>query len=170
VYSLTGKNLNMNKLIGTLFAGLFVLAQHGVKAQVSDASTVLNIHATGVDASAARASRDFWQRAGDQKSEQWYRAATGLLAEYSEGPVKAIYYYDKKGNWKYNILTYGEDKMPEDVRALVRSTWYDFGISWVKEVHQAQSVVYVVHIDNNKAWKEIAVQDGESQVLKEFCK
>jgi hypothetical protein len=161
----------MNKLIGTLLAGLFVLAQLGVQAQVSDhATTLLNVHALGVEQSAVRASRDFLQRAGEQKEEQWYKAPAGYEAEYTEGTVKATYWYDKNGRWVYTILTYGEDKLPENVRAFVRSTWYDFNISWVKEVHQAQDVVYVVHIDNSKAWKEVAVQEGESRILKEFCK
>jgi hypothetical protein len=55
----------MNKLIGTLLAGLFILAQQGVQAQSSDHATLLNVHAMDMDASAVRASRDFWQRVGD---------------------------------------------------------------------------------------------------------
>lgn len=161
----------MNKLIGTLLAGLFALAQLGVQAQVSDhATTSLNVHALGTEHAAVRASRDFLQRAGEQKEEHWYKMPGGYLAEYKEGTEKATYGYDRNGSWVYTILTYGEDRLPEDVRAFVRSTWYDFGISWVKEVHQAQDVVYVVHIENAKAWKEVAVQDGESRVLKEFWK
>jgi len=161
----------MNKLIGTLLAGMFTLAQHGAQAQVSDHATAsLNVHALGAEPAAVRASRDFLQRAGEQKEEQWYKAPVGYLAEYTEGAEKAMYCYDRNGRWVYTILTYGEEKLPADVRALVRSTWYDFSISWIKEVHQAQDVVYVVHIDGKTSWKEVAVQEGETRVLKEFCK
>src|ERR1700743_2204561 len=113
----------MNKLIGTLLAGLFILAQHGVQAQVSDHAAVLNVHAMGVESAAVKASRDFWQRAGDQKVEQWFKGPTGFQAEYLDGPAKALYCYDKKGHFVYSVLTYGEDKLPEDVRYLVRSTY-----------------------------------------------
>src|SRR3982074_1642967 len=99
----------MNKLIGTLLAGLFVLVQHGAQAQVSDHATMMNIHAIGVETAAVKASRDFWQRAGEQKDERWYKAPLGYEAEYTEGPTKAMYYYDKKGRWVYSIFTYGED-------------------------------------------------------------
>jgi hypothetical protein len=160
----------MNKLIGTLLAGLMVLAQHGVQAQVSDHASVMNVHALGVESAVAKASRDFWQRVGDQKDEHWYKAPSGYEAEYADGPVKALYRYDKKGHWVYSILTYGEDRLPADVRELVRSNYYDFAIGWVKEVSEAQNLVYVVHIENNKAWKDVAVQDGEMRVLNEFCK
>src|SRR5882757_11111216 len=113
----------MNKLIGMLLAGVFVLAQHGVQAQVSDHATLLNVHALGAESAAVKASRDFWQRAGDQKAEQWYKAPAGYEAEYAEGPVKGLYWYDKKGRWIYSVLTYGEDQLPEDVRRVVRTNY-----------------------------------------------
>ena len=160
----------MKKLIGTMLAGLLSLAQQGVEAQGADHATLMNVQAVSVDPGAARASRDFWSRVGDQKDEQWYKASAGYEAAYTEGPVKAFYWYDKKGHWVYSILTYGENKMPEDVRALVKSTWYDYDINWVKEVREAQNTVYVVHIENARNWKEVAVQDGETRMLKEFCK
>jgi hypothetical protein len=160
----------MNKLIGTLLAGLFVFAQHGVQAQVSDHATLMNAHALNVEPAAVKASRDFIQRAGDQKDEHWFKAPVGYEAEYTDGSVKAFYLYDKKGYWMYTILTYGEDRLPEEVRALVKRNYYDFNISWVKEVTEAQTTVYVVHMENAKSWQEVAVQDGEMRVLKEFCK
>jgi hypothetical protein len=151
----------MNKLIATtLLAGLFVLAQVGVQAQVSDHATLMNVHSMDAEPAAVRAARDFWQRAGDKKDEQWYKATTGYEAEFGEGPVKGLYWYDKKGNWVYSVLTYGEDKMPEDVRRLVRSTYYDFNIGWVKEVSESQNLVYVIHIEDKTSWKNVAVQDG----------
>ncbi|HLZ88734.1 MAG TPA: hypothetical protein VKQ52_15870 [Puia sp.] len=160
----------MNKLIGTVLAGLFCLVQHGVQAQAPGNASLLNVHSIGTDVAAVKASRDFWKQVGDQKNEQWYKETTGYSAEYTDGPVKALYRYDKNGKWLYSILTYGENRLPEEVRHLVRSTYYDFGIQWVKEVGDAQSTVYVVHIENDTAWKEVAVQDGEMRVLKEFCK
>ena len=160
----------MNKLIGTLLAGLFVLAQQGVEAQVSDHASLMNVHNLSVEPAAAKASRDFIQRVGDQKDERWYRASIGYEAEYSEGPVQALYRYDKKGNWIYSILTYGENQLPADVRRLVKSNYYDFNIGWVKEVNEAQSTVYVAHMESAKSWMEVAVQDGEMRVLKEFSK
>jgi hypothetical protein len=160
----------MNKLIGTMLAGLFVLAQQGVEAQVSDHASLMNVHNLSVEPAAVRASRDFLQRVGDQKDEKWYRATIGYEAEFTDGPVKAIYRYDKKGHWVYSILTYGEDRLPEDVRRLVKSNYYDFNIDWVKEVNEAQTTVYVAHMENAKSWKEVAVQDGEMRVLKEYSK
>jgi len=63
------KPKNMNKLIGSLLAGLFCLVQPGVQAQVSDHASFIERHSIGVESAAVKASRDFWQRVGDQKSE-----------------------------------------------------------------------------------------------------
>jgi hypothetical protein len=170
VYSFIFKPKVMNKLLGLLLAGISCLGQHGLQAQVSDNASLLNVHAIGVDVAAGKAARDFWKRAGEQKEEQWYKLPEGYQAEYADGQVKGRYMYDRKGIWVYSILTYGEERLPEDVRQLVRSTYFDFGIRWVKEVNQLQNLVYVIHIENDKAWKDVAVQDGEMRVLNAFCK
>jgi len=160
----------MNKLIVLLLAGLLCISRQNLQAQVSNTASLLNVHNMGADAAAVKASRDFWQKAGEGMNEQWFKLREGYEANYSDGDTKGRYVYDKHGNWVYSILTYGEEKMPEDVRQLVRSTWFDFGITWVKEVRQAQDLVYVVHMENDKAWKEVAVQEGEMRELKSFCK
>ena len=160
----------MNKLFATLLAGLLAIAGQGVQAQVSGTASLLNVHAIGVEAAVVKASRDFYKRVGEAKEEQWYKSPEGIQAEYTDPSVKALYMYDRKGNFVYSILTYGEDRMPEEVRQLVRSTYFDFGITWVKEVNEARNLVYVVHMENDKAGKEVAVQDGEMRVLHEFCK
>src|SRR4051812_30712469 len=134
----------MNKLIGALLAGLFILVQTGVKAQVSDHATLLNVHAIGVEPAAVKASRDFLEGVGDTKNEQWFKGVTGYEAEYMDGPVKSLYWYDKKGHFVYSVKTYDERSMAEDVRRQVRSTYFDYRIGWVKEVNEAQTLVYVI--------------------------
>jgi hypothetical protein len=62
---------------------------------------------------------------------------------------------------------YSEKELPKEVRTLVKRTYYDFSIGWVKEVSQLQSVVYVVHIDNAPEWKDLLVRDGEIEISHE---
>ena len=160
----------MKKFIGLLLTGMFILGGLATQAQTSDKAYLLDASAIGVDKAAARATRDFWQRAGEQKEEQWYKSPRGYVAEYEAGPVKGRFVYNQKGDWSYSILTYGEKQLPEDVRQLVRSHYYDYGITWVKEVNEDDAVVYVVHLEDEATWKEVAVQDGEIRVLKAMYK
>lgn len=162
--------INMKKFFGLLLTGMSTLVGVATQAQVSDKAYLLNETAIGADRAAVRATRDFWQRAGEQKEERWYKSDRGYVAEYTTGPVKARFVYNQKGDWAYSILSYGEKELPYNVRNLVRSNYYDFGITWVKEVNEADAVVYVVHLEDEGSWKEVAVQEGEIRVLKAMNK
>lgn len=162
----------MKKLISLLLTGMFVTGSLFTQAQTttSDKAYLLNLHNISTDKAAIRATRDFWQRAGEQNDAQWYKDAAGYLAEYSEGSMKAHFFYDRKGNFNYSILTYTEKEMPAGVRQLVRSNYYDFNIGWVKEVNEAETTAYVVHIEDAASWKDLVVQDGEMHVLHAYAK
>src|SRR5579872_755461 len=127
-----------------LFCMLLLLVVAGGYRALSQTSTtdkayLLNIHAIGTDRAAVRATRDFWQQAGDQKQEQWYKLPQGYLAEYTEGRTQAQYRYDAKGNWLFCIFTYSEKELPEQVRTLVLSHYFDYKIRWVKEVRNDEA-------------------------------
>lgn len=160
------------KFISLLLTGVFVTVGTLTQAQTStsDQAYLLNLHNISTDKAAVRATRDFWQRAGEQNDAQWYKDATGYQAEYSEGSTKSCFFYDRKGNFRFSILTYSEKEMPDDVRTLVRSKYYDFSIGWVKEVNEAQTTAYVVHIEDAASWKDLVVQDGDIRVLHAYCK
>jgi hypothetical protein len=166
-YSFILKTSIMKKIFGLLLTGLFAVT---VQAQTSARIPLRHTSAIGADKAAVRATRDLWNRVGDQKNEQWFKLPQGYMAEYTDGPIKAKYMYDQRGSWRYSLLTYTERQLPEEIRRLVRSTYYDFSIGWVKQVNEDEALVYVVHIEDDKSWKDLAVQDGEIRVLKEFRK
>ena len=160
------------KLISLMLVGMFVTGSFTTKAQTptSDKAYLLNIHNIGTDKNAVRATRDFWERAGDQTNAQWYKLPKGFMAEYDNGPTQAHFVYDEKGNFTYSMLTYTQKEMPAELRHLVRSNYYDFTIGWVKEVNEAQTTAYVVHIEDSASWKDLVVQDGEIRVLHAYSK
>jgi hypothetical protein len=162
----------MKKLIGLWLTGMFVTVSFMTQAQTStsDKAYLLNIHNIGTDKAAVRATRDFWERAGDQGTTQWYKLPQGYMAEYYNGPTQARYLYDQKGNFSYSMLTYTQKEMPADVRHLVRSSYYDFTIGWVKEIVEAESKAYVIHIEDSASWKDVVVQDGNIRVLHAYSK
>jgi hypothetical protein len=115
--------------------------------------------------------RNFWQLFGDSKNENWFHLGNGALAEFEDKGIHYRAFFDRKGNWIYTVKQYTEKEMPKDVRAAVRSIYYDYTIGHVMEVNQAQLVVYLVHIENEQEWKTIRVAaDGEMEVAEEFVK
>jgi hypothetical protein len=162
----------MKKLISLLLTGMFVTVSFLTQAQTStsDKAYLLNIHNIGTDKAAIRATRDFWERAGDQSDAQWYKFSGGYIAEYNNGSRHAHYLYDQKGNFLYSMFTYTEKELPANVRHLVRSNYYDFTIGWVKEINQVDGKAYVVHIEDSVSWKEVVVQDENLRVLHAYYK
>lgn len=130
----------------------------------------LNIQNLGAEHGAVKAAREFWKKHGEKKDEKWYKFPGGYLAEFMDGDIGTKVIFDRKGNWSYTMRQYTEKQLPKDIRTLVKSTYYDFSIGWVKEVTQFQSLVYVVHIENAPEWKDLAVRDGEIEVLHEVTK
>jgi hypothetical protein len=162
----------MKKLISLLLTGMFVTVGFFTQAQTatSDKAYLLNLHNISTDKAAVKATRDFWQRAGDQNNAQWYKTTTGYLAEFYDGQTQAHYLYDHKGNFAYSILTYSEKEMPAAVRHLVRSNYYDYNIGWVKEVNEDETTAYVVHVEDAASWKDLVVQNDEIRVLHAYNK
>jgi hypothetical protein len=115
--------------------------------------------------------RSFWRLFGDAKNENWFYLEKGSLAEFEDKGIHYRAFFDPKGNWIYTIKQYSEKELPKDVRAEVKSTYYDYAIRHVTEVNQVQLVVYLVHIENEQEWKTIRVAaDGEMEVAEEFVK
>ena len=80
-------------------------------------------------------------------------------------------FFTQKGSWIGGIQTYGEDKLPREVRAVIKPVYYDYAITLVEEVSLPnQQPVYIVHVEDKDSIKNIAVQNGEMRVLDAFEK
>jgi hypothetical protein len=125
---------------------------------------------TGPDAAVAKSARNFLRMYGDLQNEKWYSLPGGSLAKFEGEGIGYRVVFDKKGNWVYTLKQYTEKELPVRVRAMVKSVYYYYPIAWVKEFNQSQSVVYLIHIENDREWKTIRVADGEMEVAEEFSK
>jgi hypothetical protein len=160
----------MKEMISLLLSLLVVSGSISVRAQQPENSYLLSLHTIGTSRPAVKAVRDFWKREGGEKQEKWFKGAEGYLAEFEDADVRGRVFYDKKGNWSYSIRTFGEKGLPEDIRRLVRSTYFDDSIFLVKEVREGEALVYIVDIEDARSWKELLIQDGEMREWKEYSK
>jgi hypothetical protein len=117
------------------------------------------------------AQRDFLKRVDHPTDVKWFKLPDGYIAKCSLESDKTTVAYDRSGTWVYTIRNYPEKKMPRDVRALVKSTYYDYQITIVQEVLKGRNpVVYIVHMQDSTSWKNVRVCDGEMDVLEEYEK
>jgi len=115
-----------------------------------------------------KAVRDFKITYPAISNEKWEILKDGYIASFVSNAVWKKNYYDKKGRWLYSIYQYDETKLPKNVRASVKSIYYDYAITLVKEVNNKRNdlePIYFVHLKYNDTFKIIKVCNSE---LEEF--
>jgi len=117
-----------------------------------------------------KAIRHFTKSFKQAESVRWYNVKDGVMVYFTEKGINTRTGYDKKGNWLYNLRSYGEAYLPKDVRARVKSAFYDFSITGINEITNAKQIIYMVHIEDNACFKIIRVCEGGMEAVKEYVK
>ena len=119
----------------------------------------------------AKAVRNFskdYKKATDVK---WIKTSEGLYAAYFvNDDIQNLVCYNKKGNFECQLRYYQEEKLPREIRGLVKSAYYDFSIYLVTEVHRNGKIAYVIKMEDKTSWKTVKVVDGEMEVTEDYRK
>ena len=62
---------------------------------------------------------------------------------------------------------------PANVRSIVKSEYFDYSIKWVWEISVpglTGDPVYIIHVEDEKSFKNIEVHNGEMKVLEHYEK
>jgi hypothetical protein len=119
----------------------------------------------------SKALRDFNSRFNHAMEAKWFAIPSGYFTCFKVDGFNNRAFYDKKGRWQASLKMFGEDKLPKDIRKIVKSTYYDYAITIVEEVDVADSLVYIVHLDDGDTIKNLRVtQEGEMDILSDFKK
>jgi hypothetical protein len=119
----------------------------------------------------AKAIKDFQIRFNKAGSPKWFSDRNGFISYFVQNGFGNRAYYDKKGRWQYSLLFYGEDKLPRDIRAVVKSTYFDLAITLVEEVQTTEGMAYIVHLEDKSNIKLVKVsKDGEMEIMQELIK
>ncbi|MGZ8541331.1 MAG: hypothetical protein ACXWV6_11820, partial [Chitinophagaceae bacterium] len=99
------------------------------------------------------------------------KSSNGLFVVYfTSEDIKSFVYYNNKGVFEFMIRYYNEEKLPADVRHLVKSNYYDFSIYHVTEVTRNNKIAYAVKMEDKTLWKTVKVVDGEMELMEEYSK
>ena len=113
--------------------------------------------------------RSFLKTYKNVSDEKWIEVKEGFVAMFNYNEIDYQVAYDKKGNVLRTIRSYNEDKMAPDVRHIVKSNYYDYEISRVHEVETALvQPTYVIQLVGKKELINLALHDGEMEVLEKF--
>jgi hypothetical protein len=118
-----------------------------------------------------KAITDFKNRYSAATEAKWYAIPDGYVTHCILDGFAARIFYNKKGRWQASLTNSGESKLPKDIRAIVKSTYYDFTITLVQDVETLSGGVYVIHLDDSKHIKIVRVtKEGNMDTLQEFEK
>ena len=175
-------------VIAILSAYFLILSTKGFAQSMTDKRTIpgtesllataeyssLLSHNNAVVASAydvnSKALRDFKKNFKNITDEIWYSVPSGYDAEFTENGIKNSVVYNKAGHWQYTIQHYDENSLPDAVRSIVKSQYYDCSITAVDEIQADQKTIYLVHMQDKNTWKNVRVCDGEMTLLEDYDK
>jgi hypothetical protein len=113
--------------------------------------------------------RNFLKTYKDVSDEKWIEVKGGFVAVFNYNGMDHQVAYTKKGNLVRTIRSYGEDKMPADLRHIVKSNYYDYEITHVHEIETPlDPITYVVQLAGKKEFINLGIYDGQIEVLQKF--
>ena len=118
-----------------------------------------------------KAASDFKERFGNPEGTQWFSDKNGFTSYFKVEGFTDKVCYDKKGNWMYSMILYNESKLPKDVRANVKSVYYDMAIVLVKEIQTVKGKGYVINLEDKTTIRIVKVNvEGEMETMEEIIK
>lgn len=135
----------------------------------TEGDTAENKSTAKLNRASFRAFNDFKSAFKNEPDAKWYVETDVITAAFTKDDIRTKVVYDKKGRWLRTMRVYQENKMPEDIRSLVkRSIYYDYTITLVHQIQEGDITFYIVGLKNGKKFKQISVYDGEINVFEEF--
>ncbi|MEP6512751.1 MAG: hypothetical protein ABJA79_02695 [Parafilimonas sp.] len=138
-------------------------------ASVSGANDASNSNANAIS---IKAVRNFKKEFKSVSDAQWSKVLHGFMAEYKTGGIATRSMFAENGNLNYTIRHYYEKNLPYEVRANVRSTYWDYSILGVDEIKVPgnDNLIYLVLIQNETRIKRVRVSDGEMEEIESFIR
>lgn len=111
-------------------------------------------------------SRDF----AKASNVQWSSGKSQHTVMFTMDNIKTIAWYSKGGALLYTMLSYDADKLPSYERNVIKKEFRGFEITHVKEIHDGDAVVYLVHLQDNDSIKLVTIRDGITELFRDYLK
>jgi hypothetical protein len=166
------KNVMLTTMIAVTLITGSATAQQVNRPLATEGMQSLQMNTLNVSKVHVRAMRDFLKRDKTASNVDWMIVETGYVVKYfDENNSNCRTVYNNRGDFVYTIRQYYENKMPHDIRHMVKSQYYDYTITLVEQIEQTrQPLVYVVHLEDATTLKNVRVREREIEVMSEYMK
>lgn len=97
----------------------------------------------------ARAKRNFYKAFQNVSNETWFLVPGGYIANFLDDGVDYRVIFNAEGKQEYTQLIYSEDKLPFEIRDMVRSQYYDNDIRYCSEYRLRDRKIYAIKMTSN---------------------
>lgn len=119
----------------------------------------------------SKAIRDFQERYNNINNAMWFSDKNGFESYFVRNGFGNRVFYGKNGAWLYSLILHTEQELPDNVRASIKSIYFDFAITFVEEVQTIHGFIYIVNLEDKSNIKILKVNDqGEMNILLEIIK
>ena len=141
--------------------------------EINKTTQSVNNLTTEPESIARRALKDFANSYRNVSGESWMKIKNGFSVKFLSDGIRTTIYYNQKGNWTGSVKYYGEEKLPHEIRHIVKSTYYDYRIIYTQEIETPDSggvPTYVICVEDKTNIKMVRICEGEMSVWKEYMK
>jgi hypothetical protein len=118
-----------------------------------------------------RAMRNFVSRYGEVEDTKWHRTKDSYIAVFNRDSVQHRVIYSQRGDLNFIMKYYDESHMARNIRAQVKSIYYDYKIFIIQEIESPNyPTTYIVNLQGDTDWKKVRLCQGDMEVLEEYKK
>ncbi len=117
-----------------------------------------------------KVQKSFAQYFGGATRQIWSNAGINFHSSFYINGALNCALFDKNWHLIYSIKYGAEKDMPADVRKIVKSEYYDYGITMAMEVKINKRDIWVINLKNNTTYLTVRVEEGEMEQVEQFEK
>ena len=141
--------------------------------EMEKAMVPANDEVPGRDMISPRALRDFAKRCKNVTAERWVKVNGGYSANFISDGVSNSIFYNSHGKWLSSLRGYNEEKLPHEIRDIVKYEYHDYSIFYVQEIETIGAYgtpAYLIYLEGKNNFKVMRIKDGQADVMREIKK
>ena len=107
----------------------------------------------------ARVNKAFEKMFTDVSNIRWFKLNEKFMVLFIQNDQENRALFSKNGQVVYHICYGLEKNLPSEIRHLVKSHYYDQAITWVYKVNQDDRNIWVINVEDEKAFIFLRVED-----------
>ena len=116
----------------------------------------------------SKAYKNFRRSHPSVTNETWRSNNGYSFVSFAQGDVKNKIAYTPDGRVDYSLKMYKESNLPERIRNVVKSIYYDYTISDAQELKVNTQTIFLVKVNNANAWKTIRLSNGDVEEIESY--